>query len=161
MSDSEGFDAFYTARASRIVRNIYLRTGDATRAEDCVQEAFVRAWRKWDRLQNDDPVGWVTMVAWRLAIRDWHRTVREAKARVGWSRKTTTDAPAQQLLDLHMVLRRLPEPQRDVLILHYLEDLAVADIAALLGMPEGTVKSHLSRGRSALREELAPGGASK
>ncbi|WP_216658507.1 sigma factor [Nocardioides sp. zg-1230] len=63
MSNSGSFDAFYAARAPRLVRNIYLRTGDATRAEDCVQEAFVRAWRRWDRLENDDPVGWVTTVA--------------------------------------------------------------------------------------------------
>lgn len=159
MSNSGSFDAFYAARAPRLVRNIYLRTGDATRAEDCVQEAFVRAWRRWDRLENDDPVGWVTTVAWRLAIRDWRRTLREAGARLGLEARSREHIrPSDELLHLHEALVRLTPVQRDVLVLHYLEDMAVWDVSVLLRMPEGTVKSHLSRGRDALREALALGG---
>lgn len=160
MSNSESFDAFYAARAPRLVRNIYLRTGDATRAEDSVQEAFVRAWRRWDRLENDDPVGWVTTVAWRLAIRDWRRTLREAAARLGLEARSREHIrPPDELLHLHQALAKLTPAQRDVLVLHYFEDMPVWDVSALLGMPEGTVKSHLSRGRDALREALALGGA--
>lgn len=157
MGNSDSFDAFYAARAPRLVRTIYLRTGDVTRAEDCVQEAFVRAWRKWDHLEQADPIGWVTTVAWRLAIREWRRTTRAAPTWVG-SEPRTVEHPPEEVIALHQVLNALPTGQRDVLVLHYLEDLPVRDVAALLGMPEGTVKSHLSRGRDALRGSLAPGG---
>jgi RNA polymerase sigma-70 factor, ECF subfamily len=160
MGNSGSFDAFYAARAPKLVRNIYLRTGDATRAEDCVQEAFVRAWRRWDRLESDDPVGWVTAVAWRLAIRDWRRTLREAAARVGLdARPREHIRPPDELIHLHHALGKLTPAQRDVLVLHYLDDMPVRDVSMLLRMPEGTVKSHLSRGRVALREALALGGA--
>ncbi|WP_216658508.1 RNA polymerase sigma factor [Nocardioides sp. zg-1230] len=67
--------------------------------------------------------------------------------------------PPDELLHLHQALAKLAPAQRDVLVLHYFEDLPVRDVSALLGMPEGTVKSHLSRGRDALREALALGGA--
>ena len=157
MSNSDSFDAFYAARAPRLVRNIYLRTGDVTRAEDCVQEAFVRAWRKWQHLEDDDPVGWVTTVAWRLAIRDWRRALRETKARLGLTPDPLDTHPSDDLLHLHQALSKLPPAQRDVLVLHYLEDLSVRDVSELLSMPEGTVKSHLSRGRDALRGVLAAG----
>lgn len=159
MRNPDSFDAFYNARAPRLVRTIYLRTGDVTRAEDCVQEAFVRAWRKWDRLENSDPVSWVTTVAWRLAIRDWRRTLRESKLR--WGVDPSSDhhpPPSEDLLHLYQALRVLPTAQRDVLALHYLEDLSVREVSVLLNLPEGTVKSHLSRGRDALRGVLTTGG---
>ncbi|GAA1907655.1 SigE family RNA polymerase sigma factor [Nocardioides lentus] len=157
MRDATSFDEFYSARAERLVRLVYARTGDLGRAEDCVQEAFIRAWRRWGRLEGDDPVGWVTTVAWRLAIKDWHRRRREHDA---WRGRPDfrTDVPAE-LLELRDALGRLPRAQADVLLLHYLQDLSIRRIATLLAMPEGTVKSHLSRGRAALATSLDPGGA--
>lgn len=161
MRDPESFDAFYAARAPRLLRNIYLRTGDVSRAEDCVQEAFIRAWRRWGTLENEDPVGWVTTVAWRLAIRDWHRNLREARAWMAKDDNQVVGPPADELLDLRDALAKLPSAQGDVLVLHYLEDLPILKIASLLGMPEGTVKSHLYRGREELKILTSPGGARK
>lgn len=158
MRDAAGFDEFYAARAPSLVRTILARTGDRTRAEDCVQEAFVRAWRRWRRLEHDDPVGWVTTVAWRLAVKDWHRGRRETDAWRDGRAPTSADLPTE-LVELRDALSRLPRAQADVLLLHYLEDLPVRRVADVLGMPEGTVKSHLSRGRAALATTLDPGGA--
>lgn len=158
-SDPSDFDAFYEARAPSLVRTIYLRTGDVTRAEDCVQEAFIRAWRKWDRLNGDDPVGWVTTVAWRLAIRAWRRSMREAVSNHGAG--STADPPPrfEELVALRDLLGNLPTPQGDVLLLHYLEDLSVRDVSKVLGMREGTIKSHLSRGRANLQAAISEKGA--
>ncbi|MEU2583328.1 sigma factor [Streptomyces avermitilis] len=75
-AQSEDFDAFYTATHKRMVATVYAMTGDLVEAEDAVQEAYVRAWQRWDRLTRDDgdPLPWVRTVAMRLAISTWRRT---------------------------------------------------------------------------------------
>ena len=161
MRSTASFDAFYASRAPLLLRSVYLRTGDLSRAEECVQEAFVRAWQRWKTLDNDDPVGWVTTVAWRLAISDWHRSKRESRAWNARPQSAAIEQPPDDLLDLQSLLRNLPVMQRDVLILHYLEDMSVAGIADFLDMPHGTVKSHLSRGRTAIRLLSANRGAAR
>jgi RNA polymerase sigma-70 factor (ECF subfamily) len=60
-------------------------------------------------------------------------------------------------VDLVRALRKLPVAQREVLVLHYVAELAVERIAAELGLPAGTVKSRLARGRAALAHHLQPG----
>ena len=160
MANSESFDAFYEARAPRLIRTLYLRTGDSTRAEDCAQEAFIRAWRCWHRLEHENPVAWVTTVGWHLAVRDWHRSIREARAKLSIARDPSQGArPPEELIHVQSLLSGLPPAQRDALVLHYLEDLPIRDISNILDIPEGTVKSHLSRGRENLRAVLEPRGA--
>lgn len=75
-TQSEDFDAFYTATAKRLVATVYAMTGDVAEAEDAVQEAYIRAWQRWDRLtrEGEDPLPWVRTVAMRLAIGTWRRT---------------------------------------------------------------------------------------
>lgn len=159
MHDREArFDAFYNARSAQLVRSLYLACGDLTRAEDCAQEAFLRAWRRWSKLEGDDPVGWVRTVAWRLCVSDWRSTQRlqGALARLKLVDATTPDTAAgSPLTNALGLLDALPIDQRRVAVLYYIEDLPVDDIAALLAVPPGTVKSRLSRGREALRRSLA------
>lgn len=157
MSRSEDFDAFYAARESSLVRSLYLRTGDLTRAQECVQEAFIRAWLKWDSIVGSDPVAWVTTTAWRLAIRDWRRRRIELRAFAFAREPDPAGPPPDEAIALHALLASLPEHERDVIVLHYFADLPIAEISRLLGMPEGTVKSHLSRGRGSLRSLLQEG----
>lgn len=155
MGSSRDFDDFYAARSSMLVRNIYLSTGDLTRAQDCVQEAFIRAWARWDRLDSDDPVAWVTTVAWRLAIKDWRRVTRELKAFVRIGEAADVEPPTTDVLSMRQALAGLPQNQRTVLVLFYFEDLSIQAIAEVLSIPQGTVKSHLSRGRDTLRSLFA------
>lgn len=150
MGTTDDFDAFYAARASQLVRHIYLATGDVGRAQECVQEAFLRAWQRWDRLQGDDPVQWVRTVAWRLAMNDWRRSLRQARALMRLGSETQVPPPSAEVLAVRDALAKLPADQRTVLVLHYFEDLTVRNISDLLGLPEGTVKARLSRGRAAM-----------
>ncbi|MYW30252.1 sigma factor, partial [Streptomyces sp. SID2119] len=60
MSKEAEFDAFYAATAKRLVATVYAMTGDLAESEDAVQEAYARAWQRWDRLTREgDPLPWV------------------------------------------------------------------------------------------------------
>ncbi|GAA4915972.1 hypothetical protein GCM10023237_40350 [Streptomyces coeruleoprunus] len=83
MSASTDFDEFYTATARRLVAAVYAATGDLTEAEDAVQEAYARAWQRWDRLTREgDPTAWVRTVALRLAISSWRRARNRIRAHI-------------------------------------------------------------------------------
>lgn len=156
MGDASSFDAFYAATASGLTRQLFLATGDLTRAEDCVQEAFMRAWRRWDSLDSQgNPTGWVRTVAFRLAINDWRRLLAQARALVRHGPPRDVPPPSPDLIVVRDELARLPQAQRVVLVLHYFADLPVAEIATLLEVADGTVKARLSRGRQALAARLA------
>ena len=150
--EAEEFDDFYTASFHRLVGQIYAMIGDRDEAQECVQEAFVRAWahrRRLERLQA--PEAWVRTTAYRLAVSRWRRTLlarRDPDRALQPQRDTGPLDPDH--VALVRALRRLPEPQRRVLVLHHLCDLPVAAVAAEVGVPVGTVKPRLSRGRAAL-----------
>lgn len=152
MRDGEDFDAFYAAWGPRLTRSIYLSTGDLTRAQDAVQEAFIRAWQRWPMLGagKDEPTAWVRTVAWRLASNDWRRVVRQAKAVARISPTQEPATPSEDVMAVRDALARLPEPQRMVLVLYYYEDLSVQRISEVLRVPQGTVKARLSRARAGM-----------
>lgn len=146
----EVFDGSYR----RLVVQLYAVVGNASEAEDLVQDAFVRASASGARfLRVDNPEAWLRRTAINLHRNRWRKVRNFSKIRP--KLETRSDLPG---LDEHLIvvdaLRRLPEPQREVLTLHYLADLPVLEIAATLGVPEGTVKSRLMRGREALAAVL-------
>ncbi len=159
--DERQFDDFYTASFSRITAQVYAMIGDRDEAQECVQEAFVRAWAHRRKLERaDHPEAWVRTTAYRLAVSRWRRTRlarRPADRAVGTA--TETAGPSETHVALVAALRQLPESQRQALVLHHIADLPVADVAREVGAPEGTVKARLSRGRTALAALLAEEGA--
>lgn len=151
MDGPEDFDAFYTATARRVVHHVYALCGDLAEAQDVTQEAYARAWQRWSRVgAYEDPEGWVRTVAWRLTANRWRGLRRWFAARARLGREAPAPGTNPDRVALLAALRRLPEAQRLVVVLHHLHDLPVAEIARTTGMPEGTVKSYLSRGRAAL-----------
>lgn len=149
------FTALYRARFSDLAGQLYAFTGDTGAAQDLVQEAFVRAWQRWATVSGyEDPVGWIRRVAWNLARSRYRRLLLFRR----WARQHRPPEPAAELgpdrVALVTALRSLPERQRRALVLHYLADLPVAEIAAECGVAAGTVKSWLHRGRAALAEQL-------
>lgn len=155
--DEREFDDFYTASFQRVTAQVYAMIGNRDEAQECVQEAFARAWahrRKLDRAEH--PEAWVRTTAYRLAVSRWRRTVRSRRPidrAVGTP--TVSDAPSEAHVALVAALKRLPEAQRQALVLHHIADLSVHDVAREVGVPEGTVKARLSRGRAALAALLA------
>jgi RNA polymerase sigma-70 factor (ECF subfamily) len=155
MRDAGDFDAFYNATARRVVHYIYLVCGDLAEAQDVVQEAYARAWLRWSTLaEYEDPEGWVRTVAWRLSVNWWRGMRRRFAAMPRMAGPQATPGPTPDRVALVAALRRLPEAQRRVIVLHYLYDLPIAEIARKTGMPAGTVKAYLSRGRAGLAELL-------
>jgi RNA polymerase sigma-70 factor (ECF subfamily) len=146
------FDGFYVATRSRLLHVLYAMTGDLAEAQDVVQEAYARAWQRWSTVSRyDEPAAWVRTVAWRLAVSRRRKARNRLNAAVRLHAIPTRVAePSPDTASIVAALRTLPEVQRRALALHYLCDLSVEAVAAETNTSIGTVKSRLSRGRTAL-----------
>jgi RNA polymerase sigma-70 factor (ECF subfamily) len=150
--DAEGFDKLYAASLPRLVGALYDMTGDLPQAQAVVQEAFVRAWDRRARL-GVNPEVWVRATAWRLAASRWRRA-RSAIAGGGPARASAIDPPDLPNQELGVALRRLPQAQRHAIVLFYLCDRSVDQIANETGAQVGTVTARLSHGRATLAKSL-------
>ena len=151
MRDSSTFDDFYRDTSVRMVRYGYAMTGDLADAQDVVQEAYTRAWRHWRTVRRHPaPEAWVRLVVNRLATDRWRRlsTWRAALVRTG--PPEPAPPPDETTVPLTAALRRLPVKLRQAVVLHYLLDMPVQDIALETGAAVGTVTSWLHRARTEL-----------
>lgn len=150
----------YEGCHQRLVAQLFAVTGDYAAAQDAVQEAFVRVLNAPRRLESvDNPEAWVRTVALNVARSRWRRLSR-LDALLGIGRVADPGAWQASELSPDRVavvegLRALPAGQREALVLFHLADLSVTEVAAALGLPVGTVKARLSRGRARLAELLA------
>jgi RNA polymerase sigma-70 factor, ECF subfamily len=148
------FAEFYAAHFHGLTVQLFAYTDDLALAQDLVQEAFSRAVARWEKLRAyDDPTAWVRRVAFNLAKTRWRRN-RTASAFVRRQREEHVEGPGPDRVALTRALARLPEAQRRAVILHYLAGLSISEIAQHCDAAEGTVKSWLHRGRTALAAEL-------
>ncbi|MET8909784.1 SigE family RNA polymerase sigma factor [Micromonospora sp. NPDC004551] len=148
------FDGLYHAHFRSLTLQLAAYCGDLSQAQDLVQEAFCRAFARWSRVSRyDDPVAWVRRVAWNLATSRWRR-LRTAQSWLHRQREEHVPGPGPDRVALTAALAQLPTVQRRAVVLHYLADLSVVQIAEQEGVPEGTVKSWLHRGRAALAAQL-------
>ncbi|HRW36191.1 MAG: sigma-70 family RNA polymerase sigma factor [Acidimicrobiales bacterium] len=136
--------------------------GDAHRAEEIVQDAFERAYRRWRRVSRlDRPGAWVRRVAINEAISQTRRRTSERKATVRLEALAGVDPtpvdPLQALEDeaVWAAVRALPREQAVVIALRYGADLGIDEIAETVGSTAPAVKSLLHRARAALRESAA------
>ncbi|MGW0501478.1 SigE family RNA polymerase sigma factor [Micromonospora sp. NPDC003241] len=149
-----GFDELYHNHFRSLTLQLAAYCGDLPQAQDLVQEAFCRAYARWSRVSRyDDPVGWVRRVAWNLATSRWRR-VRTAQSWLRRQRPEHVAGPGPDRVALIAALAQLPAAQRRAMVQHYLADLSIAQIAEQEGVPVGTVKSWLHRGRAALAAQL-------
>ena len=155
--DAQRFDDLYVRSRDRLASQLARLTGDAAEAQDLVQEAFMRAWLRWETVGGyQDPEGWVRRVAVNLAVSRWRRA-RRLVLRPGGS-PAEVDVPAvdgdpvvaARVAEAVGALDALPDGERRALTLHHLAGWSVEDIAGSTGTPHGTVKSWLSRGRRRL-----------
>lgn len=142
--------SFYDTHYGRVLGVVTLVTGSRAAAEDAVHEAVARAWERGDRIERLDR--WVLTVALNLARNRWRKLRREIGGRAVDRSEPAADG---QSVDLWRALRELPGRQREVVVLHYLVDLPVAEVAELLGLSAGGVKHALFRARRSLAGALA------
>jgi RNA polymerase sigma-70 factor, ECF subfamily len=153
--DDDRIREFVDSEYGRVVATVALVCGSVATAEDSVQEALARAWEQLARGRSIDRLpAWITTVALNLArsqMRRW-RSERRARDRLGPLGHDLSNAPAASA-DAHAVreaLLALPRRQREVTVLRYYLGLDVREIAAHLGIAEGTVKAMLFRARQSL-----------
>jgi RNA polymerase sigma-70 factor (ECF subfamily) len=154
-SNAADFDAFYRIEQPRMVALAIALTGVSEVARDLAQDSMVKAYRAWPSVSTlDRPGAWVRRVTINAAM-SWHRrNGRERVAHLRLGPPATGSTPEVEGARFWAAVRDLPERQRAVVTLHYLEDQSVADIAAALEIAEGTVKSSLSRARDSLAAAL-------
>lgn len=151
----EPFVRFFQDEYSVVVSLVYGLSGSRAAAEDIAQEAFLRAHRDWRRVgAMDSPQGWLRRVAINLATSRWRRLRAETAALTRLSPPTAFAPPEARITAFWDEVRRLPTRQAQALTLHYLEDMPVDEIAAVLEIADGTVKALLSQGRERLRRQL-------
>jgi RNA polymerase sigma-70 factor (ECF subfamily) len=147
----------YAVAYPRLVGQLVGVTGDPAEAEDVVMEAFARAAARPQEFADvDNPEAWLRTVAVNLARSRWRRMLRWSHLIPALARSEAYADLPEEHLALMAALRSLPLNQREAIALHHLADLPVAEVALTLGVPEGTVKARLSRGRAALAELLEP-----
>jgi RNA polymerase sigma-70 factor (ECF subfamily) len=153
VSSDEGFRPMYEAEFANVYQTVLLMCGDRSIAEDATREAFARALARWRRLAGTSwAAGWITTTAINVAR-------RQLRTRPTIHVQPTAEADRDATIDLRSAIEHLPARQNRAIALHYLMDLTIADAAAAMGSDEGTVKTHLSRGRSTLSRVL--GGQAK
>jgi RNA polymerase sigma factor (sigma-70 family) len=146
----------YDASYVRLVVQLLALTGDLGEAEDAIQEAFVKALgqgRSFAKLDN--PEAWLRTVAVNHVRNRWRHlgVARRLQAKVPGPTPSVEVGPEH--VAIVAALARLDPGHRTVVVLHYLADRSVADIAAELGIPEGTVKTRLARSRELLASLLS------
>lgn len=155
MRNTVDFDEFYAGTARRVLGQVYAMTGDLGAAEDAVAEAYTRAWQRWPTVRlADSPEAWVRTVASRQAVSSWRKTRNRMLAHRRNGPSEDLGAPDPDHVTLVEALRRLPVKQRQAIVLRYIVDLSVAEVAREMSAAEGTVKSWLSRGRQSLSAAL-------
>ena len=149
----------FVAEYPALVRTLAMIARDRTAAEDIAQDAFVQLLRHWPRVSAyDAPGAWLRRVAIRMAVREGHRAqvrpLRERQANAGTP--TAADPPDVQHADpaLMAAVAQLSPQQRSVVVLFYLEDRPMAEVADLVGCSAATGWVHLHRARHRLAELL-------
>ena len=155
--DQPGFEEFVGARSNSLQRFGYLLTGDWALAEDLLQTALARAYLRWSRIHSNNPETYVRKIMVNTWSSWWRRrwrsevptdTLPEAPARDQYS-------DVEQREVVRSALAALPARQRAVLVLRYHEDLTEHQVASLLGITAGTVKSQAAKALAKLRSNGA------
>ena len=148
---------FVTAKLAGMRRLAYLLSGDSHRADDLVQQTFTALYVRWRRART---VGHLDAYVRAMLV----KAFLSEKRRAWWSRVDVTDSVPERVPPagpdpedravLHAALSRVPARQRAVLVLRFLCDQPVDEVARILGCSPGTVKSQTAHGLTALRREL-------
>jgi RNA polymerase sigma-70 factor, ECF subfamily len=152
----EAVRAAYQAFYRRLVATLYGLTADHAEAQDLVQEAYARALaRPRVFLDVADPEAWLRTVAVNLARTRWRRRrlldTMVRTGRITIAPESVPGASPDRVL-LVAALQKLSRPTRETIVLHHLADMSVHEVADTLGVPVGTVKARLSRGRALLAD---------
>jgi RNA polymerase sigma-70 factor (ECF subfamily) len=155
------FADFYARTRDDCLRAILAGIGDLVLAEDLAAEAYARAWESWSKVsRHPAPAAWVVRTAINLRVSWWRRRRRETVLDGHDPAYHPADASGIEAA-LLAAMRRLPQRQREVIVLRIWLDLDAETVARALGISRNTVGAHLFRATSSLRAQLAPASTSE
>lgn len=161
--DGRAFDALYEANVGRVYALCLRMSGDRRSAEELTQDVFVRAWRRIGTFRGASAFStWLHRVAVNVVLDDRKRRSRrpaELTPEGDDELATASGVPADPAirLDLERALATLPERSRMALVLYAVEGYRYQEVAELMEISVGTVKSHIHRGRAQLMERMGEG----
>ncbi len=151
----QAFHAFFERHHAELSRLAFLLTGDSSAADDVAADGLTEVWRHWDRVTSaGDPVAYARGIVANLS-RNWLR--RQARARLlpfGGPGRATSGPDVAAILDVRAALQRLPHRRRACVVLRYAFDLPEREVAEILDISVGAVKSQTSRGARQLAAML-------
>ena len=165
--DGRAAARLYERHVDRVHRICYRIVPDHSQVQDCVQEVWLKVFRKLSRSRCDGPfVAWLNTVTANTAIdyhRKWVRNSNHVKrGDIGPHTEATDEHPGSLQLDSGLLQERIRDAletisvnQRTAFILRYYEEIPIAEIAQTIGCTEGTVRTHIRRSLLALRAKLA------
>jgi RNA polymerase sigma-70 factor (ECF subfamily) len=156
MSLTSGFEDVYRREYPGLVAVATALTGDLRDGEDAVQDTMVKAFVRWEAVsQLDRPGAWCHRVLLNACRSRWRRRRTEARF---WDRarrgERSTPAPSPEVMVFWGLVRELPTRPRVAVTLHFAGERTLAEIASILGVPEGTVRSDIARARVVITAEL-------
>ena len=151
----EAFELLVFRYQNRVLRLAYSILGERTAAEDAMQDALLRVWRGLDRFRGEASLStWIYSITRNAALsarKSLGRTDSLEEPRIrSVAEAVPQGAPSHAIPDLMRLVEALPEQQRRVVILFYLEGKSYVEVAAMLDLPMGTVKTYLHRARKEL-----------
>ncbi len=157
MRERVGFDEFVRSRSAGLLRIAFLLTGDRDAAEDLVQEVLEQMYVRWRRIHSA-PEAYARRALVNRSANRWRRRGRRPETALDGHDVSAPDhSDGVAVRDTVVAaLRQLPPRQRAAVVLRYLDDLPVHEVAAALNCSVGTVKSNSARGLDRLRAVLGP-----
>lgn len=150
----DDFEEYFHARRGPLRRTGYALTGDWQLAEDLTQVTFLRLYRHWPRVRRLNLDAYARRTLVNAYLDSGKRRTEVPSERLPES--TASDAAVEDRLDLHTALADLAPQMRAIVVLRYLDDLSVREVASILGIAEGTVKSATHNALRALRTAIEP-----
>jgi len=151
---SESFEAFFGEHYESVVRGLSVAFREPLLAEEATQEAFTRAYARWERIRGmERPAGWVYVVAVRVARRRRRDLLGDPSARAAGSERDIATEVVDRVT-LQAAIEQLPSRQRVALVLRYYGGLPLGEIATAMGCALGTVKSTLHAAHARLALEI-------
>jgi RNA polymerase sigma factor (sigma-70 family) len=148
MGVHDAFEDFYRLEHARVLASMTAVAGSLDLARDVTDEAFARAWDRWERVHDMAAAGgWVYRVALNVLRRRMRRAAMEQRL---LSRQQPVVEVPPEARELWHLVRGLPERQRVAIVLRYVADLPEREIAAAMGVARGTVAATLAAARSRL-----------
>ncbi|HET7306236.1 MAG TPA: sigma-70 family RNA polymerase sigma factor [Gammaproteobacteria bacterium] len=152
--DMRAFEHLYRRHAGRVYAVCLRLSGNPAHAEDFTQDAFVKAWQSLAAFRGDSGFGtWLHRIAVNTALAHFRRNAKFVDVPAPVEDEAPDEEPGT-MLDLERAIAQLPDGAREVFVLHDVEGYKHDEIAALVGISDGTSKAQLHRARQLLRARL-------